>query len=133
MKKDGHNLFSLMRHETEHGVQFEHGEFGFIFKEQKKSLSSFVEDFNVPDISTGKWVLRNHDIYDEKGAFDASIRGTINAGSNLDIYSKQTPEIKLKIMEKAYPANSTTLQNNTNTTKIKNDQMYFLPYKSRRK
>ncbi len=70
-------------------------------------------------------------VFFESGSAIITRTETINAGTNLDIYSQQTPEVKLQIIEGLYPSNSTILQNNTNTTRIKNDQMYFLPYKER--
>ena len=51
-KKEKATVFSLLRHETEHAVQFEYGEVGFVRDD------------------SGKWRSLNYDIYDELKARD---------------------------------------------------------------
>ena len=66
-KGQGQTIFSQIRHETEHAIEFEHGELGFM---------------NVGDELNEKWVPVNYDISDEYNANNIQNSGSTTYWSN---------------------------------------------------
>jgi hypothetical protein len=122
-KQDGSTIFSALRHETEHGVQFEHGEVGF-------------------KNDGGGWEPINADFFDEMGAYDAEANTSVHLRSpsikskwgylndDIDLHTDSQKIDYLKSIGYNLPKDK---QNNTNETKVKNSSMYALPYKERRR
>jgi RHS repeat-associated protein len=74
--------FTTLYHETEHAVQFEHGEIGF----EKKS---------------GKWVTgASYDINDEVKAFEAGLKAPGVRQTLKESFEKKSPEEKINTMAK---------------------------------
>lgn len=124
--EQGTNAFVNLRHETKHGIQFEHGEVGFDNGGRTK-----------PD-GTPDWTNSAiFDIYDEIEARDAGYSGfTWNSDPNKNVrnswlYGENSIEEKIKNLQqnsKNYRNIPVERVNNTNTTKIKNSIQYKLPY-----
>jgi RHS repeat-associated protein len=131
-KAAGANIFSLLRHETEHGIQFEHGEIGFILGGEG-SLGG--DGTFYPH----QWLVTNYDVGDELKAHDAGAMGTTMHGTEMGdwLHDREGNPVseavrRIKIQDKtAYKNLSPSPKNNTNTEKIKDFFQYALPYKPR--
>jgi|LSQX01.1.fsa_nt_gb hypothetical protein len=114
--RNGHNLFSSLRHEQTHGDQFEHGELGFTKVK-------------------GEWAPMLYDIYDELEAYQAAARNRTSWGpSSLDIFvgNKNIDEQK-EYIKKHYPELPENEQHNPSTNKGDKSNKYFvMPHKERR-
>jgi RHS repeat-associated protein len=115
--RGGYNLFTNLRHETTHGVQFEHGELGFR---------------NTGNGTTG-WEPILYDIYDELEAHKSGV-GTSSWSSNntRTIFRNLSNDEKLATMKQSYPnADIFKAVNTSRSKKVKNANLFVLPYKSR--
>ena len=118
---DGSTVFSVLRHETEHAVQFEYGELGFGTNEK------------------GEWKPFNFDIHDEIRArdFEASNKIGLNAkalhnlwGGFIDTYEKKIVALKEICRQNNKPMYEMSKLHNGNE-KVKNSNTFALPYKER--
>ena len=118
-KKAGQTIFTHLRHETTHGIQFEYGELGFVYNKQDNY-----------------WMPINYDIMDEYEAFNSQNYGfrwnTIDK-STRDIWTRKstTTEYKIDALKKAYPLIPLEPLENTNTEKRKDTKCYALPHRQR--
>jgi hypothetical protein len=128
-KKQGTNAYTNLRHETEHGVQFEYGEIGF-------DNQGRVTPNGTPDWTSS---ATKFDIIDEYGAREAGYNGTtLNSDPNKNVrnswlYGGHTKEEKINHLKQseAYKDLPIGPVNNQNITKIKTSTQYMLPYKPR--
>jgi RHS repeat-associated protein len=117
--RGGYNLFTNLRHETTHGVQFEHGELGFSF---------------TGNGSTG-WEPILYDIYDELEAHRSGAgTSSWNSNNTRANFGNLSIEKQLLSIKQTYPKAEQFNTINTNRSeKIKNDNTFVLPYKLRSK
>jgi len=134
---EGCTTNSLLMHETEHAMQFEHGEVGFS-----------RNDNNGNSLPNGKWRTIGYDLTDEWKAHDAEFRsiqnydgprnvtnlwGNPQTDYNNNSVRTETQQYFYLMSTPAYfdlemgPINS--LENLKNT--VKNNQTYIKPYKQR--
>ena len=119
-ESQGDNCFVNLLHETEHAMQFEFGEVGFV-KVGDTWLAS----------------LKSFDIYDEYKAREAGYSWPIYSSSNPDsireVWKNQSEEDNINLLrssETYAPLKSESL-NNTNTERIHNEKEFALPHKPR--
>jgi hypothetical protein len=128
-KADGQSIFSMLRHETTHGVQFEHGELGF-------------ENKNA------KWSAINYDIMDEMEAHTSQnlgIQWNVKHGSSRDLWNSQFEENKkssgsgtanqIQALQSTSAYSKLPLGpiNTSNSAKIENATQFMLPNRPRNK
>jgi len=121
-KKEGATIFSNMRHESEHAMQFEHGEIGF------------------SNIGVG-WTILNFDIHDEIKARDVEYSGSsfrsgiLNHkwGEARDKGGVDAVNAKIEILQGASSYKNLPLvpMDNSNKQRIKSPMFYMLPKKER--
>ncbi len=113
--RGGYNAFSNLRHETTHGVQFEHGELGFWYNE-----------------NVSNWWPIFYDVHDE---LEAHVSGagkfTWDATTLRSEFQSASKEKQMNSMKKTYPDIEQDMKLNNPEGKIKNDKYFILPYKSR--
>ena len=137
-KEAGQTRLSLLKHEFEHGVQFEHGEIGFEHKAWLKM------DQNGNWGEHREWRAVNYDISDELKAHDAAARAPQFKSDNdrgrwlfeYDATGKRqaVPEsVRLQrlLTVPEYQRLPQTPMYNTNTEKVKDYYQYSLPYRLR--
>lgn len=118
---DGSTVFSVLRHETEHAVQFEYGELGFGTNEK------------------GEWKSLNFDIHDEIKArdFEASNKIFLNENALHNLWREfiNTYEKKILALEEICRQNNKPMYEmsklHNGNEKVKNRNIYALPYKER--
>ena len=120
-KEDGSTVFSNLRHETEHAIQFEYGELGFGINKK------------------GEWKPLNFDVYDEIKArdFESSNKIGLNAqalhnlwGGFIDTFEKKIVALEEICSQNNKPMYEMTELHNGNK-KVKNSNTYALPYRKR--
>jgi len=109
----GWNLFTELRHETKHGIQFEHGKIGFKFNEK---TSNFAPLF--------------YDVYDE---LEASIAGAgtfswVTPTQRSEFQSKSRDE-KMSLIKKTYPEIEQDFNLHNPGRGRKDSEYFMLPYK----
>ncbi len=137
LSAEGATLTSLLMHETEHAMQFEHGEIGFS-----------RNDLNGNPLPGGRWRLIGYDLTDEWKAHDAEFRsiqdfdGPVNVTNywgnpKTDIMRNNVKTEFQQYMylmdNKAYfdlPKGPINAPVNLDKT-VKNKQTYIKPYKPR--
>jgi len=127
--EQGSGAMVNLRHETEHGIQFEHGEIGF-------DNTGRTDEFGQPDWSNS---AVNFDLTDEMKARDAGYFSNLSIGGyDKNVRSswnhpKNTAMDKQKFLktQEAYKDYQLGPVNNTNPIKIKNSQQFMLPFKTR--
>lgn len=130
-ESQGTNWTNHLKHESEHGVQFEHGEFGFIF--ENKGWGILDRDNNY--FPHSEWTPYNFDLSDEKKARDVGFSG-ITLNPNIDNTKNSWNNKKFSDKDR-YQAlinaeyNGNVLKNNTNNYKIKSESSYMMPFKKR--
>jgi hypothetical protein len=135
MKDGGYGTFSLLRHETEHAVQFEFGEIGF----ENKDMGWGTVDAYNNYFEHRVWSAVNYDIGDELKAQDVGALGIVKGGSDRHRWftnpdGTSVPEsTRRKRLQNtpAYQSLPSGPQNNTNTEKVKNFYQYALPCRPR--
>jgi RHS repeat-associated protein len=114
-ERGGYNTFSNLRHETTHGVQFEHGEIGFKYNN-----------------NTSIWDPILYDVHDE---LEAHVSGagkfTWDATTLRSEFQSASKEKRMNSMKKTYPDIEQDMKLNNPGGKIKNDKYFILPYKPR--
>ena len=118
-KAEGQTIYSNLRHETTHGIQFEYGELGF------------------KNIGEGTWIPISYDLTDELEAHNNQNGGfswrTIY-GSSREWWNREgtTDEDRMNVLQKTYPdILPFKLYNPEKTDRIKNEQYYLRPHQSR--
>ncbi len=115
-RTEGQTIFSNLRHEITHGVQFEHGETGF--KNTPKGWSAIL-----------------YDIFDELEAHDAQNTSNFQWSSKPDgsreAWKTKTEVEKLDILKNTYPEIGTTYQSNPYNEKRKDNRLFVLPCRDR--
>jgi RHS repeat-associated protein len=138
LSEEGATINSLLMHETEHAMQFEHGEIGFS-----------RNDLNGNPLPDGGWRPIGYDLTDEWKAHDAEFRSIqdFNGPRNVtNLWGKKEREsfrsnpvmtkwdqlIYLKLNERYFdlPLGPINAPKNLNET-VKNNQTYIKPYKQR--
>ncbi len=119
--RDGSTCFSVLRHETEHAVQFEYGEVGF-----KKN-------------DKGDWVSVNFDVNDEIMARDFESSNRIGLNSNalhnlwggvIDTYEKKIVALKEICKQNGQPMYNMKEQHN-GADEVHDDNTFMHPYTER--
>ena len=119
-ESEGDNCFVNLLHETEHAIQFEYGEVGFI---------------NVD----GEWLgaLKSFDISDEYNAREAGYSWPFylssNPNSTRELWNMQSKEDNIKLLrtsETYAPLKDGPLYNK-NTERIQNEKEFALPHRPR--
>ena len=118
-KEDGSTVFSLLRHETEHAVQFEYGEVGFAKN------------------SKGEWKPMNVDINDElkardfeSGWFNINARA-LHARWGTEGYNLSTREEKIAELRRIGYTYEDKIWNNRDCDVGKNESVFALKYRKR--
>lgn len=119
-ESEGDNCFVNILHETEHAIQFEYGEVGFV---------------NV----NGEWLgdLKSFDIPDEYKAREAGYSWPIylssNSSSTRELWNNQSKKDNIDLLRTS--ENYASLKDgplyNKNTERIKNEKAFALPHRSR--
>jgi RHS repeat-associated protein len=134
--KEGCTTNSLLMHETEHAMQFEHGEVGFSRNDANGNL-----------LPGGKWNLIGADLTDEWKAHDAEFRsiqnfngpanitnqwGNPNTGINNEVRTKDQQMFYLMLdpVYSTYPLGPLNAPSNQTKT-IKTNTIFIKPYKQR--
>ena len=125
-KQAGNTKFSLMRHETHHGLQLLHGELGFENKPTGNAVQ--IDDEGWKEIT--KWKPVNYDVYDELDAHTTGYGNfTWKAGTDRDKFNKMNKIEKLEDIRGRYSKIEQNLKlNNSVDEKVKNDRFYMYPY-----
>ena len=138
-KEAGNTIFSLLKHEFEHAVQFEHGEIGF----ENKDMGWGTVDRDGNYYEHRKWSAINYDLHDELHAQDRMSKGTVWKGDSdrarwpYEYINGEKrfalPQTRLERLQNTPGYNTLPLGpiNNTNTERVKNSYQYALPYKLR--
>jgi len=113
--RGGYNAFSNLRHETTHGVQFEHGEIGFKYNN-----------------SNSNWDPILYDVHDE---LEAHVSGagnfTWDATTLRSEFQDMSEDKQMISMKKTYTDIEQDMKLNNPGGKVKNDKYFVLPYKPR--
>jgi len=141
-KAAGQTRYSLLKHEFEHGVQFEHGEIEF--RSTELGWGTVDRDGNYYPMTSNKWTPSNYDRHDELKAHDAGARAPQFRSDNdrgrwLFEYDangirQNVPDpVRLQRIQNTPEYQRLPLGplNNSNTERIKNYYQYALPYKLR--
>ncbi|MDR0206084.1 MAG: hypothetical protein LBI45_02345 [Bacteroidales bacterium] len=138
-KKAGQSIYSLLKHEFEHSVQFEHGEIGF----ENKDMGWGTVDRDGNYFEHRKWSAINYDVHDELNAHNKGASGTSwKSGTERSFWSREfvngewrdvPKSTQLERLQNTPGYNTLPLGpiNNTNTEKEKNYYKYALPYRLR--
>ena len=130
LRKDGDNIFSVLNHETEHAMQFQHGEVGFAL--------SFTMN-NIGQLNL-EWKPVNNDINDEWNATNVGFSegSTSNAqtvrgqwGTSGSKVETRTQQINWLKEIPGYSTLSDDFKVNTNREKIQTKTRYQMPYTNR--
>jgi len=128
-KEQGTNAMDNLRHETEHAVQFEYGEFGF---DQSASHNGTWENSAVQFDATDEVKARNfgygnyYSFWKENTSKGAWIGNTVSDKKDDMDYKAQF--IKT---QKGYESLSIDPIHNSNSSKIKSTTQFMMPYKKR--
>ncbi len=130
-EKDGSNFCTNLRHETQHGVQFEEGRIGFELNDVGGPV-----DRDGTYFPNKQWTLTNYDVTDEKEAFNAGFSfGTVlNSGkiNGRNLWKNASDEKRIFAINKEYPELSTHQDESHNgNERIKTSNEYKMPYKRR--
>jgi len=127
LRKNGDNIFSVLKHETEHGMQFQHGEIGFaVSLDIGKDGKMFTE-----------WKPVNYDINDELNATTIGFENgfVMNAQSVRGQWGNEGSEVETRQQQinwlrdiKDYRNLSGDFNVNTNREKIQTSTRYQMPY-----
>mgnify|MGYP003417759428 FL=1 len=117
-KNAGQTIFSNLRHETTHAIQFEYGEIGF--------MSSGI----------GKWLPFAYDLADEYEAHNNQNRGYRRhnkVDNSRRKWNNVNKESKIRALRNvpAYSKLPSEPQNCSNDIKVKTGSFYALPYRKR--
>ncbi len=117
-EKDGQTIFTFLRHETTHALQFELGKFGFVSN------------------GNGEWVANNFDLMDEMEAQDNQNYG-FKWNTKLNSWRENWTALKTKEQKIETLKNTGSYKNlpeeslyNMNTERIKNNKVYARPYQT---
>jgi len=127
-KSQGDNWYTDLKHETEHAMQFEYGEFGFY-----GIICSILGD----EYKTSKWRSINFDLHDEVKARDKGYSSTFVLNSDPNKSSKNswkfdnpTFDEKKQILRDAGYKGEVPV-NNSNPEKLKDNLYYMLHNRQR--
>jgi hypothetical protein len=129
-KAEGQTIFSNLRHETTHAVQFEHGKIGFQKIDLLKGLGNGIKwDY---------WEPIFYDIMDEMEAHASQNepnKRSVKPGSSRYEWNEATHEKRIKSLQDApgYSHLSPGPINSPVSSKIKSNNVYVLPHTPREK
>jgi hypothetical protein len=126
-KAAGQDMISMVKHETTHGVQFEHGELGFENTASGWSAISYdiMDEYEAHTSQNG-----GSSITTIPGSSREWWKGSYDANNN---FVERTPSERIESLQNVPNYGRLPLGpvNNSNSGKVKNNQFYMLPYKSR--
>lgn len=131
-KNAGQTVFSNLRHETTHAIQFEYGEIGFSFR----GIGYGIIDRDGNYFELKKWQPFAYDLTDEYEAHNNQNFGfRWNSGINdsRSQWKKSNREIRMQGLQntKGYVNLPNRPLNCPNDVKIKSDNYYALPHRDR--
>ena len=131
-KEAGQTIFSNLRHETTHAVQFEYGELGFSYRGAGYGIID--RDGNYFELK--KWLPMAHDITDEYEAHNFQNSGfVLNNGKNnfRNYWNHSSSEDRFRCLTSTneYSQLPETPLNSPSNSKIKTDKMFIMPHRQR--
>ena len=138
-KTYGETRYSLLKHEFEHAIQFEHGELGF----EHKDMGWGTVDGNGNYFEHREWKPVNYDIFDELKAQDRGASGSSwKSGTERDLWFKErvgdvwestSESTRIERLRNTSGYHNLPIEhlNNQNDVKVKDYYFYLLPHKLR--
>ena len=127
-RQAGQTIFSHLRHETTHGIQFEHGEIGF----QLKGVGWGILDRDDNYFEMMTWQPVNYDLTDEYEAHtnqNLGFRMSSNYSSSQSQWNRASESERYNALSQIpqYQSLERNPINNTNTERIKSFTLYARP------